>query len=71
MTTTVTINELVNLSHHDGPTVLHAKREDFEVEIRFRSEFGVPILEPNVAVETQVCRNLRENYDMVQTHYVR
>ena len=34
MTTNVTVNDLANLSHHDGQIVLHAKRDDFEVEVR-------------------------------------
>ena len=32
MTTNVTVNDLANLPHHDGQMVLHAKRDDFEVE---------------------------------------
>jgi hypothetical protein len=28
------INELARLPHHEGQLVLHAKRDDFEVEIR-------------------------------------
>jgi hypothetical protein len=35
MTSDVTINELTNLPHFDGQTVLHAVREDFEIEVRY------------------------------------
>ena len=30
----VTINDLVNLPHHDGQVVLQAERDDFKVDVR-------------------------------------
>jgi hypothetical protein len=37
VTGNVIINELANLPHHDGQIVLHAVRDDFEVQIRYEA----------------------------------
>jgi hypothetical protein len=35
MTSQVLVNDLANIPHHDGQTVLHALREDFEVQVNY------------------------------------